>query len=474
MTELLQESLDGDYEMSSVGPTSSFRTDTSSAALAYQLEPQDGVNVQELPAVDSGRKAWTFCISAFVLETMVWGFGFSYGIFQDYYTSNPPFNTASPVAIAAVGTTSIAIQYAECLFLSFFFGRYPDMVTRYMWGGLGLAVTSLFISSFATKVWQLVLLQGVFFGIGAGLLYFPVILLLPQWFVRRRGLAGGIIFAGSGVGGFAFPFVLNALLNHTGYAWTLRAWALCMLFVSGIALLGVRPRVPVAKFQPGQRRPRLIPPGMEFLKNPLFYAFAATNIIQALSYFPVSLYIATFTKSVGSPLSATIVLSLFNSSGVVGQILIGHLTDRFPYPWIMFVSAVGSGIAAFLLWGFANTLAQVFAFAIMFGGLSGGFSSVWPAAAADCAGSKPEHAGITFGSTALCKGVAAVIGPIISGILYEAGKASSSGPARYGSFGFGTVEIFVGTCAIATSIGSILVAATKNGTLRVPRAMRAS
>ncbi|OCH87540.1 MFS general substrate transporter [Obba rivulosa] len=473
MAEVVHESLNDDYEMSSMAAESIQTIDSGSAAPAYQPEPQDGANVQELPAVDGGRKAWTFCVSAFILETMVWGFGFSYGIFQDYYTSHPPFNTASPVAIAAVGTTSIAIQYAECLLLSFFFGRYPDMITRYMWGGLGLAVISLFISSFATKVWQLILLQGVLFGIGAGLLYFPVILLLPQWFVRRRGLAGGIIFAGSGVGGFAFPFVLNALLSRTGYAWTLRAWSLCMLLVSGIALLGLRPRVPVAKFQPGQPRPRFIPPGLEFLENPLFYAFAVTNIIQALSYFPVSLYIATFTKSVGSPLSATIVLSLFNSSGVVGQILIGHLSDRFPYPWIMFVSALGSGIAAFLLWGFATTLAQVLAFAIVFGGLSGGFSSIWPVAAADCAGSKPEHAGITFGSTALCKGVAAVIGPIISGILYEAGRSSTQGHARYGSFGFGTVEIFVGTCAIATSIGSILVAATRNGTLRIPRAARA-
>lgn len=37
----------------------------------------DGPNVQELAPIDGGRQAWTFCASAFVLETLVWGFGFT-------------------------------------------------------------------------------------------------------------------------------------------------------------------------------------------------------------------------------------------------------------------------------------------------------------------------------------------------------------------------------------------------------------
>ena len=51
------------------------------------------------------------------------------------------------------------------------------------------------------QVWQLIILQGVGVGIGGGLLYYPVIKLLPEWFSARRGFAGGIIFAGTGVGG---------------------------------------------------------------------------------------------------------------------------------------------------------------------------------------------------------------------------------------------------------------------------------
>lgn len=93
---------------------------------------------------------------------------------------------------------------------------------------------------------------------------------------------------------------------------------------------------------------------------------------------------------------------------------------------------------------------------------SGGFSSVAPVAAADCAGSKPEQLGIICACSFLLKGIAVVVGPVLSGILYNVGKSSSHNThAHYGFFGFGPIEIFVGTCAIATSITSILVAAAR-------------
>ena len=89
--------------------------------------------------------------------------------------------------------------------------------------------------------------------------------------------------------------------------------------------------------------------------------------MQGLSYFPVSLYIATFTRSLSDQFTATVVLALFNVSAVLGQVVLGHLTDRFPYPSIMVVSAVGSALGAFLLWGFASTAVYLYFFAIVFG-----------------------------------------------------------------------------------------------------------
>ncbi|KAK7686229.1 hypothetical protein QCA50_010449 [Cerrena zonata] len=41
-------------------------------------------NVQHLPPIDEGWKAWSYCVSGFVIEALSWGFASSYGIFQGW------------------------------------------------------------------------------------------------------------------------------------------------------------------------------------------------------------------------------------------------------------------------------------------------------------------------------------------------------------------------------------------------------
>ena len=96
---------------------------------------------------------------------------------------------------------------------------------------------------------------------------------------------------------------------------------------------------------------------------------ACTTLVQGLAQFPVALYIATFTRGLSDQLTATVVLSLFNSSSVVGQVIIGHLTDRISYPSIMVFSAIGSALAAFFLWGLADAAIYLYFFAVVFGSL---------------------------------------------------------------------------------------------------------
>ena len=88
---------------------------------------------------------------------------------------------------------------------------------------------------------------------------------------------------------------------------------------------------------------------------------------------------------------------------------------------------------------------------------SGGFSSTWTNSAAECAGSKPELIGLAFSGVSFVKGISAVIGPVISGFLLQAGGGITTG-SGFGRFGYGAVEIFVGSCAFACGLGSIVIA----------------
>ncbi|TCD69780.1 hypothetical protein EIP91_006316 [Steccherinum ochraceum] len=424
--------------------------------------PDSDTAVHALPPFDGGWRAWTFVAAGFVLETFIWGFNYSYGVFQNYYTSHPPFEQSSHVAVASIGPTGLAIMFTEGLLLSFFHTRYPDYMKYTLWTGLTLFVLALLLSSFVSDVALLIFLQGICLGVGGGMMYWPSLSLLPEWFVQRRGLASGIMFAGGGVGGFVFPLVVEALLSRIGFRWTLRIWALLMAVVGGVAILGVRPRVPVPKFHAGHPRPAFFPANTQFHKRPVFWCFTLTYWLQGMCFYPVSLYIAVFTATIASPLSAATALSLFNSAGVIGQVLMGYFTDRWPYPRIMFGSALGCCLSAFLLWGFADTLGTIFAFAVLFGGLGGGFPSVLFAAATDSAGANPEQATTALTAVTAIKGIAAVLGPIASSLLLEAGKKSSSSAfTTYGKGGFGPVIVFVGSCAAVTSLSTLAVAAAR-------------
>lgn len=113
-----------------------------------------------------------------------------------------------------------------------------------------------------------------------------------------------------------------------------------------------------------------------------------TNFIQALAYFPVSLYMTVYTTSLGlSSLNGALVLSVFNFSSIIGgslsslklvlyhlpkklgQIIFGHACDIAPYQYVIIFSGAGAALSAYLLWGFAHSLSLIFAFAIIFGSL---------------------------------------------------------------------------------------------------------
>ena len=94
----------------------------------------------------------------------------------------------------------------------------------------------------------------------------------------------------------------------------------------------------------------------------------------------------------------------------------------------------------------------------------GGYMSTGPISVCDCAGDKPEQASVIWACNYLVRGAAIVAGPLISGVLYDAGKASLDPNMRFGGYGFETLEVFVGSCAMAASFTSALVVLARRRT----------
>lgn len=63
-----------------------------------------------------------------------------------------------------------------------------------------LAVFSVCMLSLCTKYWQVMLAQGVAFGLAAAGLSLPAMVTATQWFSTKKGLAVGIVSSGSSLG----------------------------------------------------------------------------------------------------------------------------------------------------------------------------------------------------------------------------------------------------------------------------------
>ncbi|KAG0173312.1 hypothetical protein DFQ28_006025 [Apophysomyces sp. BC1034] len=59
----------------------------------------------------------------------------------------------------------------------------------------------------------------------------------PQWFVKRRGFAMGIMVSGSGVGGLIMPFIMNTLNESLGGAWCYRILGIITFVASMISTI---------------------------------------------------------------------------------------------------------------------------------------------------------------------------------------------------------------------------------------------
>ncbi|KAL1918896.1 uncharacterized protein VTP21DRAFT_2277 [Calcarisporiella thermophila] len=85
--------------------------------------------------------------------------------------------------------------------------------------------------------------DGLIYGVGSSLAFFPSVGTIPEWFTRHRGLASGIAVCGVGIGGFVLSPVTEKLISCVGVNWTLRIMGIMSFVMLGTATLLIKSRV---------------------------------------------------------------------------------------------------------------------------------------------------------------------------------------------------------------------------------------
>ncbi|KAF9695081.1 hypothetical protein EKO04_006839 [Ascochyta lentis] len=396
-----------------------------------------------LPPVDGGKQAWLFLVSAFVLELLVWGFPFAYGIFQHHYSSHPPF--AGSRNIALIGTCAMGLMYLSAPLVFGLLAWYP-WVRRYcIMVGLFIMCLSLGLSSLSTTVPQLIASQGVFYAVGGAMCYSPTITFMDEWFVKRKGLAFGCMWAGTGLGGVIIPLLLQHLLNRYGFRTTLHVWTLLLFTAIAPLTHFLKPRLPVP--QTTHHRPITL----SFLTKKSFLLLQLSNILQGLGYFIPSLYLPTYASSLAaSPTASALPLLLLNTSAVFGCVAMGGIVDRWHITTCILVSSIGSTVSVFLLWGLATSMPVLLVFCALYGLFAGSYTTMYPGMmkAVDTSHGSAEST-MVFAVLAAGRGIGSVVCGPVSEALVRAGEVGREGV--YGSE-YGPLVLFTG---ISAALGGV-------------------
>jgi MFS family permease len=310
--------------------------------------------------------------------------------------------------------------------------------------GLAVMVSSLVAASFCNSVNGLIGTQGVMYALGGLAAYFPAMSLVSEWFVRRRGLAFGIMWAGTGIAGTVVPFLLQWLLDSYGFRTALRVWAIVLAILATPCVYSIKPRLPITSASSFR------PVDISFLKHKEFWIFQTGNILQSLGFFLPTLYIPSFALAIGLPsFAGPLALSLFNVAFAFGAVLIGTLVDRFHVTVAILTCTVGQMISIFIFWGLTSSQAMLYIFAMLFGCFGGAFSCTWSGCANEMQRSEKNgnvDVSMVVALLAAGKGIGAVISGPLSERLLNLDTWKGHAGFAYGS-GYGLLLVFTGVSA---------------------------
>lgn len=319
---------------------------------------------------------------------------------------------------------------------------FPKYQKHQIWIGWPFCILGLVAASFATSFGGLVATQGFMYGFGFVTLSYPIISMLNEWWIARKGMAFGLISSASGLAGVAMPFIIESLLQKYGYRTTLRALAVGIALLTGPLIPFLRGRLPPAE------RSVLARTNWSFLKKPLFWIYGTSTLIQGLGFFFPAIYLPSYATAIGlDSTQGALLLAVMCIAQVLGQFAFGYLSDKkIPVSILAVVCSLMSTVATLAIWGNAKSEAVLLLFSLVYGFFSYGFGTMRVAmGTAVC--NDPSSAVATYAILVFLQGVGNVlVGPISAALL-----SGDIVVDLYGALGYRSLVLFTGACMFGSA-----------------------
>ncbi len=298
----------------------------------------------------------------------VLGFPQSFPIFQTYLSSGESAAYGDSVILALLAPGLQNIEEGIMFQILPKAARYRQSLVLL---GITIIVISLLLASWATQAWQIVLTQGVLYGVGGICLNFVHVSIFSEWFDKKKGQAMGIIWLGYRVGGLTFPLVCQWLLEKHGYEKTLRVLIAPMLALLLPAVVLFRGRFQAATIVSTSSQPTISK--IDALRKPSVFFYLATSLLFDLVSNVPMMFVTKFGADLGLKASdRALALSLVFAGNIAGTYVCGQLSDRGFRQGLLGTSAVTASVIHLLLWGFAKERLGLLTYAVCIGLVIGG------------------------------------------------------------------------------------------------------
>jgi MFS family permease len=307
--------------------------------------------------------------------------------------------------------------------------------------GVGLVAAGMMLATLVREPWHLYVTLGVLVGGGSVCLsYTGQALYLPNWFVRRRGLAMSVAFSGVGVGSIILLPWLQTLIGRSG--WRSACWAMGILVLVLLAPLNLllKKRPEDLGLEPDGDRSSPAAAAASRAANVVDAAWVAVDwtlgramrtsrfwwitlgyFCGLFDWYAVQVHQTKYLVEVGfSPTDAAWALGFVSLIAIPGQIALGHLSDRIGREWVWTAGSLGFVICYLALLGLRHspTTALLYLMVVSQGLLGYGLTSVVGAIPAEIF--EGRHYGTIFGTLMLAAMAGGAAGPWVTGALYDA------------------------------------------------------
>jgi MFS family permease len=308
--------------------------------------------------------------------------------------------------------------------------------------GVVLLVAGLLLSVLIATPWQLYLTLGVLVGAGANCMsYSAQSQYLPNWFVRRRGLALSIAFSGVGAGAILLLPWLQTVIERDGWrsaCWTLGILAAVILVPVNLIVwkrpqdLGLLPdgdsNGPAKAGEPPRRTTTIVDAAWVGTTWTLrraactarFWWIAFGYFCALFVWYAVQVHQTKYLVEVGfSAYEAAWALGLVSVVAIPGQIALGALSDRIGREWVWIVSCAGFAICYAALIGLEHHPSRLLMYTMVVSqGLIGyGMVTVMGPIVAEIF--EGPHFGSIFGTITVAMIAGGAVGPWVTGVVHD-------------------------------------------------------